>query len=264
MPTFYENRKMSFDFFYSDSLSFPTHLHKQLELLYVLDGSITVTINGIQRTLHKGELSIAFPHSTHSYSPSPISQIFLVIFDAELTQDFALRLMSLEPLSPFLKPEQVHRDVIYCIDSIGILVKEQLDIKLVKGYLSIMIYHILENLPLKSGTLVDHSNLTHQMLVYISEHFKEPITLESIAKGLGASKYHLSRIFSGKLNINFNTYLNSLRIGLAQHLLQQANLTVTEVAFECGFDSSRTFYRAFRQICQMTPSEYKKKLNQSY
>ena len=101
------------------------------------------------------------------------------------------------------------------------------------------------------------TGLTQQVLEYIAEHYREDITLESVARELGISRSHLSHIFSEQLNVNFRRYINTLRIDQASFLLQDTAMTVTEIGYACGYNNLRTFHRAFQNERGMQPGEFR-------
>ncbi|WP_407272289.1 helix-turn-helix domain-containing protein [Radiobacillus sp. PE A8.2] len=260
MVILYENRGVPFSFFSTANLTFHAHFHQQIEILFVLDGEVNVCINGTDKVLNVGDLAIAFPNAIHQYETEQYSQVALLIFSMDIAGDFSTNLLKYESPSPFLSSNKVHKDIPYCIKAF----QEQpqiknMDVRLMKGYITVMLSRIFENLNLQEICNRHQYELTHQTLVYITNHFKEPITLEHVAKQIGASKYHLSRIFSKNIRSNFNTYLNALRINHAQYLLSESQLNITEIAFESGFESPRTFYRAFQSLCHTTPTAFRKK-----
>ncbi|MDR3173863.1 MAG: AraC family transcriptional regulator [Treponema sp.] len=93
---------------------------------------------------------------------------------------------------------------------------------------------------------------------YIHKHVSEELTLERVAGIAHVSKYHFERIFKKYTNSSFHQYLKYLRIKRAESLLLNPEMTITEVAQEAGFESIATFNRAFKEIRNCTPSEYKK------
>ena len=99
--------------------------------------------------------------------------------------------------------------------------------------------------------------MSYQVLQYISEHFTEPLTLESTARALGISRIHLSHIFSQQLHINFRQYINTLRIDRAQTLLRDPAYSISQIAYQCGYGNQRTFHRAFLSQCGMTPNSFR-------
>ena len=100
--------------------------------------------------------------------------------------------------------------------------------------------------------------LTCRMIQYIMEHFQEPLTLETLARELHVNRYYVSNIFSGRLRTNFRRYLNHVRLEYAMQLMQTSSAPLIDIWAEAGFNSQRSFNRAFAEIMGMTPMEYRK------
>ncbi|SDA75933.1 AraC-type DNA-binding protein [Butyrivibrio sp. INlla18] len=92
---------------------------------------------------------------------------------------------------------------------------------------------------------------------YISEHFAENISLESIATYAGFSKYHFERIFSEYAGMTFYQYLQQMRINYAQTLLSNPELSITDISFQAGFASCTAFTRAFKKSTGYPPSQFR-------
>ena len=75
---------------------------------------------------------------------------------------------------------------------------------------------------------------------------------------LHISKYYISHLFSHKLNMRFNDYINSLRISDACRYLRHDTRSITEISELVGFSTLRTFNRAFIKQIGVTPSQYRK------
>ena len=93
---------------------------------------------------------------------------------------------------------------------------------------------------------------------YIREHFSEPITLDILANYLGLHKSYLCTIFKQTTKDSFCTYINKIRIDESKKLLQNTNLSMTEIALSVGFSSSSYFNTIFKKIAGKTPLEYRK------
>ena len=86
-----------------------------------------------------------------------------------------------------------------------------------------------------------------------------PLTLTELARALSVSPSHLSHTFSQRLHTSFRAYVNALRADHACTLLRSTDFSVTRIAYECGFETQRTFNRAFLEQCGETPSEYRRR-----
>lgn len=92
---------------------------------------------------------------------------------------------------------------------------------------------------------------------YLSEHFTEDISLESVAAYAGFSKYHFERIFTEFTGVTFYQYIQQLRINYAQYLLSNPELSITDISYQAGFASSTAFTRAFRKSTGYPPSQFR-------
>lgn len=93
------------------------------------------------------------------------------------------------------------------------------------------------------------------MLSYITEHFKEDVTLSGMAQSLGYEEHYLSRLFHSFFGMNFKQFVNEYRVNYAESLLSDTgkNCGITEIAYACGFQSVRNFNRAYKRITGHSP-----------
>lgn len=260
MIAFYENNKMPMRSFSFSDLNFSAHLHKEIELLYVQTGEVTAALDGVSYSLSSGDLLVMLPNTIHSYFSSGKSSGILTVFNLELAAEFHYKLTHFSCVQPLLPKKQMHPDIPYCIRSLTCTDASPKNLNLIRGYLLILLSRIFEQLTLQPLVRGKDFDLIHRVLLYVTEHFREKLSLDIIARETGASKYYLSRTFSDKVGCGINHYINSLRIGFAQHLLENPNLSISDAAFECGFESLRTFNRAFREQLGKSPREYREQL----
>lgn len=262
MHVFYENRNAFFESFVTDSMSFMPHLHRQVEILYVLDGSIEVIVDGNSTLLHKGELFISFPNTVHGYRTHESSKTFFVIFEHSAVSDYAHLLLQKKANSPFLTREELHSEAEYIMNTLYKNCSNEQNTKLLKGYLLILLCRVIEKLKLVDRENHTNSDAFHSALLYIGQHFQEPISQASTARACGISKYHLSRMFTSKIGYSFNKYVNSLRVDYAKHLLLTTDLSTTEVGYTSGFTSQCSYYRAFRESSLPSPQKFRQENSQ--
>ncbi len=92
---------------------------------------------------------------------------------------------------------------------------------------------------------------------YIRVNYMNPITAENVAASVGVSLRYLSRLFKESTGRGVQDYLISTRLGHAKQLLSQG-LSVSEAAFQSGFNDVFHFSKAFKKVIGISPSEYKK------
>lgn len=103
-------------------------------------------------------------------------------------------------------------------------------------------------------------NVLDEVLYYIEHNYQENLKLESIASLFGYNSSYLGRLFTKKLNVNFNTYLDQVRIAKAKELLANPSLKVYEIAKMAGYNNVDYFHRKFKKHEGTSPAEYRKKI----
>ncbi len=262
MLPFYENKQDELRVFYAENIHFPAHLHSQIELLYVVSGSIEVTVFNKSKLLKQGDFAAVFPNTIHSYASvegEKPCRIILAIGSLELTGDFFRKLTSYYPTAPFIPADRLHKNVSFAMRELEKEYREGRDLNACRALLLLILSRALPLLDLTRNKDIENYDLTYLIVNYVAEHFQEGLTLTELANHLNVSKYYLSRVFSAKLNTNFNQYLNYIRANYALTQIQSTNHTLTRISVDSGFESQRTFNRAFREIFHMTPSEYRKR-----
>lgn len=94
---------------------------------------------------------------------------------------------------------------------------------------------------------------------FIDNHYAEQIKLEDIAKAVYTNVYTLSKVFKAEIGISPMKYVILRRMGEAQNLLINTNMTITRIAISVGYNDSNYFQNVFKNFMQMTPKEYRKR-----
>ena len=92
---------------------------------------------------------------------------------------------------------------------------------------------------------------------YIQDHLEEELSLAIVAKFVQISANHLSEKFKEVTGVNFVKYIARRRFARACLLLLDADLKVSEIAFEVGFQSLSQFNRVFKKLSGKSPTEYR-------
>jgi len=96
-----------------------------------------------------------------------------------------------------------------------------------------------------------------QAMLYIEEHYAEPITLESLAEILSYSIPQLSVLFKKKTGYSVIDYVIRKRIEYAKTMLTQTDATVKEIAASVGYKDSFYFGRIFKKVVGISPAQYR-------
>lgn len=100
------------------------------------------------------------------------------------------------------------------------------------------------------------------IIQYISNHLDERITLDDLVKRFYISKYYLCHEFRRITGVSCQEYIRYKKIQKARMMLQ-AGQPLGDVWFQLGFENYSTFYRAFKQISEVSPSEFVKRKGKS-
>lgn len=258
MPSiFYEQRPELFFVGCICDHPFPTHVHDSVEIICLLGGMVDISISGDRRRLHPGDMAIAFPSVPHSFDfvsedAIGVAMFFLPNAISEFTDTFRTKL----PENAVLTADTVPSEMKLLVRQMHKL-SAQGSSPLMQGYVHLFLSYMFCSLELRPLSKHMESGLAQQVLHYISAHFTEPLTQDSVSHALGISSIYLSHIFSQQLKVNFREYINALRIDRACSLLYDSSLSVSQIAEMCGFGNSRTFHRAFQSRCQTTPNKYR-------
>lgn len=259
-PFFQTNKSGDQNFFKSSilsNLSFPPHLHPYVEMIYVIEGSIEVTINKLSHCLSAGEATMCFPNDIHGYTTKDSSKILMFIFSPDITSSFFGGMRMNKTLeNPFIPKSTIDNEINSLFFTLDSEFKNNNNKYVVKGLLYTILGKLDPYFIIKNSSSF-YSNTTQNLLRYIEFHYQDNISLDSVAKDLGFSKFYISRIFSNKIGYQFNDYVNRLRINKAEKLLEETDLPITTIALECGFESQRNFNRIFKELNSLTPTEFR-------
>ena len=96
-------------------------------------------------------------------------------------------------------------------------------------------------------------DLIRRALTRIHETYQEDLAQEDLAHELGVTHWYLSHLFNSHLKMGYRTYVNALRVEQAKRLLVSTDMPITEIVYQCGFNSQSCFNRAFRSWFHTTP-----------
>jgi AraC family transcriptional regulator len=110
----------------------------------------------------------------------------------------------------------------------------------------------------KDKSRQEYISRINRVMDYIEKHLNEDMTLNKIAQIACFSPFHFHRIFSILTNETLNTFIQRIRIEKAAQLLRnEENISITEIANNCGFGSTAHFSRTFRKYFGLTAKEFR-------
>ena len=103
-----------------------------------------------------------------------------------------------------------------------------------------------------------------QYVTYAQSEPEEELNLEDIANFVGMNPSALCRYYKRHTGKKMFEYLSGLRISYAMKLLMNRNINISQVAYDCGYNSLSHFNRQFKEITGYTPTEYIKHILHLY
>ncbi|MDQ8011602.1 MAG: AraC family transcriptional regulator [Flavobacterium nitrogenifigens] len=111
----------------------------------------------------------------------------------------------------------------------------------------------------KEESIKEYYFRINKSIDYIKENLHEELSLEQLAVLSNFSKFHFHRIFKSVTGRTINDFIKNAKIERALFfLMNNPSKTISEIASDCGFLSISSFSRAFREVKQQTPSEWRK------
>lgn len=95
------------------------------------------------------------------------------------------------------------------------------------------------------------------MIIWLQEHYQEAITVNQLSKAMGICVRECQKIFASLLHTTPIQYLTRYRIIMACEFLLNSNHSISEIAYDCGFDNPSYFSLQFKKITNMTPKVYR-------
>lgn len=266
----------------------PIHLHRALEFVYVMEGEITYTLNSQAIHLQKSGMALALSNQIHSFRADEYAKLFVYVFSSDLVESFNKTLGGKIGSTPEFTVNRQTRNFIlsnYILPlcaKVAPLEKHHTCTNLVQWLMTDPQHSCSNPIPpdmtselsmlpflyaicdgyLSCVKLVESQqktdNVVHKLLIYVSDHFTEDITLNSVAAALGYEPHYVSRCFNSFIGIGFKQFINNYRVDYAKKLLMDKNVSITTAAYTSGFQSIRSFNRIFQETVGITPTEFRK------
>lgn len=254
MAAEYEQKTKLLDYFSSHTLSPLPHLHKELELIYVRKGSCRAIANRKTYALSDGDIFLTFPYQVHYYLDATPGEYYVHAFPASALITMENTINSNELI-----------DNVFHIGSGSAEAAYFTQIENANGpyaiaerfaYLILIMSRLLPQCTL--APMVHTSSMTvRSILEYCSAHYTENLSLDTLAQQLHLNKYYISHSINSQINMRLSTFINSLRIDAACKMLLNTEKRIAEIAQTVGYETIRSFNRAFAETVGLTPREYR-------
>lgn len=251
------------------------HSHEYIELAYVLEGDGITNINGKTEPFKKGDFYIIDYNSSHSYysdkmdfkiinclfSPKIIDSSFadgMSFNDAMVAYFFKIsgRHLNYTPADRLFHDETGEIKTLFENIFNEYLNDEAGNMALLRYYIRTVIIKLARII----GSTNKVSDAVKQTIDVIEKKCNENISFGDIAEELHYSLPYLSAKFKKETGMTFTKYIKNVRVEKAASLLTDTNIPIKEIAEQVGYTDLNTFYSVFKQVMNVTPKEYRKKV----
>ena len=242
----------NYNVFFYDNVDYDLHFHKNYEIIYVVSGKAECSVNSKTKILTAGEFAFCLSNEIHSIKSVGDSRVWVGVFSEDFLHefkkyqngktgdDFSFRCSA--PLMEYLLQNFIKRELH--------------DVFLIKACLYALCSEYLSQIRLTEPA-EKKANLMSEVVEYIEENYKKNITLAVMAESLGYEYCYFSRIFNKLFAMNFTDYINVYRFNAACAMLTETDMSMTDIAYESGFQSIRSFNSIFKKLSGVTPREYR-------
>lgn len=267
----YENKRVVMLYDNMETEAYPVHWHNAVEIIIPLTNDFTVTSGDREYHLKEKEILIIPPGELHSMPAQEGRRIFFQCDNSQLGGNPILdSIIPVFSSSVYITPEP-DKDL-YLVARKGILdiysdyfskspvADARIYMNLLNMLTAVREFQLRQT---DSGEITDKissddSAKLKYVMNYINHNFTEELSLESLAAIAGYSKFHFSRLFKKYNNVSCVQYISSKRIKMAEQLLCDPSISITDIAMRSGFSSLTTFNRIFKAYKNCTPSEFRR------
>jgi AraC family transcriptional regulator, arabinose operon regulatory protein len=234
------------------------HLHDYFEIYFLEAGS---RYHGTDQDLYRTEQSelIIFPpgveHFSYSDDGVPFRRVVLyfrpdAVLYPHVLEAIASEVFVVRPGGANLRAvENVVEELLTAQDVLGDGAQDEMKLLITQLLVKLMRAERRDaRLARRAGRIAD-------VIHHLHDHYAEPINLTTLAERFFSSPFYLSREFKKHTGSTIIGYVNGLRVGRAERLLQETDRRISQISAEVGFANVSHFNRVFRARTAMSPSQ---------
>ena len=248
-----------------------SHWHTELEMIHILNGELNVRLNNSTYTAKQNDILFVNPEIIHAATPDDCKYECIVFDISYLSSAFEGSRYFFEGL---LNNEYFINEYIPFDDSeIHTLVRNVFN--LMKNKSSGYKFKVIGEMYKMFGEIIDshlYSNITgvtelgadknmHKLknvLVFMRDNYDKPISLSDMADAADMSSKYFCYFFKEMTRKSPVEYLNTYRVEKAARKLITSDISVTDVAFACGFNDLSYFIKTFKAYKGVTPARFRR------
>lgn len=251
---------------------YPAHWHSEAEFVLALKNGCAFRIGEKEYHLSQGDILLIWPQEMHEMLSIPENGTLFIQFSASLLEsnrDLAVAISMLPPLHHL--PQAAFPDLTSRLSRMmqEIMAIYQSDDFFRETRCKLIVYQMLMQLAecgdmakIRQSESTPFSNEAwarmRQACAYIDAHYTDDLKQTEAASAVGLSTWYFSRLFKQYIQSSFPEYLSRVRVQAASRLLIDSELTITECAYQAGFQSITVFNKTFADLTGTTPREYRK------
>ena len=243
--------------------------HNEIEINYFPEGGITYLFQGSKVTVPPKKLTVFWgliPHQIIDFqdeNPYYVCTVpFSLFLEWKLPAVFVDRLLKGEVLFETSKEHSNYDEFLFKNWLADINVNESAEVALLEiharlGRMAIgnLSSNRKDNAPLPSKEI----SQVERIAIFIAQNYFDPIKVSDIGQAVGLHPDHANSIFRKTFGSTLSEYITEERISHAQRKLVATDKSITDIVFDCGFNSISRFNAAFLKINGCTPREYRKR-----
>ncbi len=253
---------------------FPLHWHEEMEIIYVIEGKIRLTIQSNEYTVSKNEIALIHPQSIHAIRQVSETHAiyFNILFRFSMLSGGSENICRKKYLDPIYERNLIMPEYIDLSNplrnELEPVIKSLTDLNwpygdknelLIKARL-LEIMHIIKNNCTKAEdiekTESDFFRKLKKSLLFIETNYSDHITVAQAAEMSNFSESYFSKIFRQLTGSSFTQYLKDFRLERAAEKIRNTNARISEIAFSVGFNNLSYFTRSFKDKYKMTPKAF--------
>ena len=250
------------------------HLHKDFELIYTLEGQLTLICNGERHTGLPGDMLLVNPNSPHEfYTHGAVGATFLCLQISPRFFRDAFPVMQDVSFESIKLPPREHDK--WCADmrnccirlSTAYMDSDSQNRLLCASECNQLFHLLLKHVPHSFLTAAEQQAVSWKaerilrLIDFVENNFMHKINLKDFADAEGISLNHMSYFVKKNLNHNFQEYVTDIRFNHARKLLTLGNKRLIDVCLESGFSDARYLTKAFSKKVGMSPDAYRRKFS---
>lgn len=234
-----------------DELSYFSEFHDSIEFIFITQGKVDAFLYDKKYELCEGDIFYADSYEVHRYQKAAEnSKVIVCVLSREYFEKF--KKIYKDSKFPTVMTDKEKNKKLFSLIKMW---KEDLSSSYLKnmGYACLLFSYVVDAYPLVGKKNIEQNNFVKNILEYINLHYTENITLGGISKELGYSIGYCSKVLKSVTGYPFNDYVNLLRLAKVDEYLSDKtrNTTKTQILYECGFNSTVTYYRVRKKFADI-------------